>query len=525
MPPTDPHAPNTPADPFAAAFLPNDAYEPFDHRGPGHPVEENDEVGPEPTGIVDVPPGLSDALSAPFLPTAALWQNRAAAACAAGAVALLGVWQFGLWEVELTDPPAGELADAAPGGPALGEPVTDPAALDWGEEWDPAAGLGEDAEGDAVADAAPAENAFDLLAAAPPTDAQAAEPDENLWGEEPAAPAPAPAVHADPLAAVTFDPPEAPAAVAGPAPAAAPGDFWTEPAPAVAAAPVAAADPFAVLGEPADPAPTPPTAADDPFAPAKNATPRPEPAVRVASASGAGTASAVVAADGVSAGDDPFYPTDEPAAAAASETAADPLAEIDAAIAAGEVLQAHTALSRLWWDDPAGRPGVRGRLDGTARQIYFDAASHFMTPRTVAAGETLADVAADLSVPPMYLARVNRVGPAAVAAGDTLKVIRGPFGAACDLDEGTLTVHAHGYYVRAFRCEAAGVPAGAYRVGGKAGSGAGVSLVLVPDAGGDPVRLSAAEPTAGAPGLGLSGSDVAQVFDLLTVGGAVVVRP
>ncbi|MFH5806226.1 hypothetical protein ACG2DA_19405, partial [Alienimonas sp. DA493] len=203
------------------------------------------------------------------------------------------------------------------------------------------------------------------------------------------------------------------------------------------------------------------------------------------------------------------------------------LAAIDAAIAAGEVLQAHTELSRLWWDAPADRSAVRSRLDATARQIYFDASSHFMTPRTVAAGETLADVAADLAVPEMYLARVNRVAPAAVAAGDELKVIRGPFGAALDLSgagAGTLTMHAHGYYARAFPAKAVDVEPGEYSVGAKVRNVRGVRILLTgPD--GQTLVLMSGEAPAGRSAVTLLPADADQVFDLLETSGVLSVRP
>ena len=538
---TDPHAP---ADRFspADAFLPGEGFAAGEEYAPLAPPAAAE---PPPAGPADAGP---EPLPGPFLPTEGVWPNRAAWATGVGAVLCLGIWQFGLWEVELSDPPAGVLA-ANPPADSPASPAADPAALDWGEEWDPAAGLAADPVEVAGGSDPAAGDAFDLLAADGPAEPPA---DADLWGDDPTAAAESAEPAAEPaeaLASVAFDPPAVPAAdpPAAAAPAG-PADFWAEPPaadPAEPAAALAAADaaagpdPFAagVAGEPVDPfAPDPPadaaTAAIEPVG-----TPDDEPAVRVASASSAGPAdaAAVVPADR----DDPFYPVDEPtdgpapanaggdaaaglAAASATESL---LAAVDAAIEAGELLEAHTALSRLWWDAPDDRPRVRGRLDGTARQIYFDAASHFMTPRTVAAGETLADVAADLSVPAMYLARVNRVAPSTVGEGDELKVIRGPFGAACDLAGGTLTVHAHGYYVRAFHCDAAGVPPGNYAVAGKAGSGAGVSLLLTPADGGDPVKLSAAEPTGAAPGLDLSNLDAGQVFDLLDVGGTVVVRP
>ena len=476
---------------------------------------------PEPTAAPAGPPG-------PFLPSESPWPNRVVWASAAGAVLCLGVWQAGLWEVELTNPPAGTLAERIDNDPdaGLGEPidaVAEAAALDWGEEWDPGAGLdpgpvavAEDVPADAdPADELPADgDAFDLLAAADP-----GADDADPWGGDP----------------VAFDPPAAPdpPTAAGPEE---PAGFWAD-EPAVAVAPIpdpAAEPPGGVFAPP----PTPPAAAPpaaavadaaapgavadrDPFAPA-------DPPVRVASASSA-TAGPVVTADG----GDPFGPVEAP-----KETPPEPavpgppvdlsaalLEAVDAALAAGEVLEAHAALSRLWWDEPNVRPAIRGRLDGTARQIYFDAASHFMTPRTVQAGETLADVAADLSVPPMYLARVNRVAPASVTAGTELKVIRGPFGAAVDRSAGTLTVHAHGYFVRAFPCRTAGVAPGEYAVGAKARTGGGARLLLTAGDG-EPVPLAAGRDfSAENPGLSLAGPDADQLFDLLTVGGTISVRP
>ena len=520
---------------------------------------------PEPPAVPYAPP----AFGSPFAPYAAAaaggdgpWPNRLIWGAATAAVVFLGVWVAGLWEVRLEDPPAGVLA-AAPAGTTLGDPALDVLPADdwaagatladrgpaapaedvaalWGEEPDapdePAVADTDEDPFALLADAHPPAAASD---AAPPEPAAPAPADDaDLWGADP------PAVAAS---AASFDFGDEPAGGAFVAPAPVRTAELPPAAPPVAAAP--SVDPFAADGfdpfgdEPAAPA-APAAAGASPVrtadaGPADDFDPFAEPAA-APSATPVTPASAETAAPAVSAAD-LFAP--EPAVAAspaepvapAPPTAADPdlLKALDAALAAGEVLQAHAALSRLWWDHPGDRPAVRSRLDGTARQIYFDAASHFMTPRTLAPGETLETVAEELSVPLMYLARVNRVAPAAVAAGDEIKVIRGPFGAAVDLSgpgAGTLTVHAHGYYVRAFRATTEAVKPGEYTVAAKARTGGSVRVLLT-GADGTTLTLVGGDPPPGRPGIGLKAGgphqsgDADQVFDLLERGGSLSVRP
>jgi lipoprotein-anchoring transpeptidase ErfK/SrfK len=143
---------------------------------------------------------------------------------------------------------------------------------------------------------------------------------------------------------------------------------------------------------------------------------------------------------------------ESPAGPPPGQSAADPrLAAIDADIAAGKTLAAHKALSKLYWDQPALRGAIAGRIDGTARSIYFDPQPHYMAPYEVAPGDQLRVFARRYNVPWEYLARLNRIeDPSRVKAGQRLKVIKGPFAAVVDLGDFTLTVHAHGYYVRRY---------------------------------------------------------------------------
>ncbi|QDT15622.1 LysM peptidoglycan-binding domain-containing protein [Alienimonas californiensis] len=497
------------------------------------------------------------------------WANRIVWSAAAAAAVCGGVWFTGIWEVRLDEPPAGALAEqpaAAVGGagelwvendwPENEAPgaEADLAAL-WGEEPEPHA-EGHDHEHAAafalMAEAPAAQGAngaaLDDVSLTPPQTAPAPEPADplvsanDLWSDPAPSAAPTmPEPHrnadepAGGLYASSVRPtPVAPGQPVRSAALEATPTASTAKQPSTKPTSQPAADPFG--GDPVAPGtePTIPTSAL-PSAPG-SATPGPAATamddpfagiVTPASAS-ATTSPKVTTADAADAAPEPGAAPGSPADPADGQVVdAEYLAAIDAAVAAGEVLQAHTELSRLWWDAPADRSAVRSRLDGTARQIYFDASSHFMTPRTVAAGETLADIAADLSVPEMYLARVNRVAPAAVQAGDELKVIRGPFGAALDLSgagAGTLTMHAHGYYVRAFSAQATDVEPGDYTVGAKVRNVRGVRILLTgPD--GQMVVLMSGPAPAGRPAVILGPADADQAFDLLETNGVLSVRP
>ncbi len=124
--------------------------------------------------------------------------------------------------------------------------------------------------------------------------------------------------------------------------------------------------------------------------------------------------------------------------------------EIDRMIEAGEDVEAHRQLSTLYWQNPElGRPLMK-RINQTARRIYFQPQPHYLPPYVVQPGDMLQDIAKDLQVPWQYLAKLNRTDPRRIAPGDKLKVIQGPFDAVVDLGQFRLTVTAHGYYVAQF---------------------------------------------------------------------------
>ena len=146
------------------------------------------------------------------------------------------------------------------------------------------------------------------------------------------------------------------------------------------------------------------------------------------------------------------------------------LKQADQSIAAGETLEAHAALSRLYWTMPEHRPFLHERLQVTAREIYANPDRHFAEPHFVEFGQTLQQIAGQYNVPWSYLARLNGVTPESLQAGSRLKVLKGPFGAVVDLKRFELTVHAHGWYVHHYRIglgQDGGTPLGRFTVEGK----------------------------------------------------------
>lgn len=116
--------------------------------------------------------------------------------------------------------------------------------------------------------------------------------------------------------------------------------------------------------------------------------------------------------------------------------------------AEGQILEAHALLSELYWKHAEHRELLMDSLQQTSSAIFLTADEQFGEPHFVEYGETLESIGREYEVPWQYLAQLNEVTPEKLQAGQQLKVVRGPFGAVVDLSRYTLTVHAHGWYVR-----------------------------------------------------------------------------
>lgn len=140
-----------------------------------------------------------------------------------------------------------------------------------------------------------------------------------------------------------------------------------------------------------------------------------------------------------------------PAATVIPAELADRLREIDQLYRDDLILDAHAALSEIYWKEPAVRPLIRARIEHTASLIYTSADRLFEAPVQVQPGDTLSGIAERYQLTWQYLARLNRTAPERLQAGQQLKVLQGPFSAVVDLDDYALTIHAHGWFVQRYQ--------------------------------------------------------------------------
>ncbi len=110
-------------------------------------------------------------------------------------------------------------------------------------------------------------------------------------------------------------------------------------------------------------------------------------------------------------------------------------------------IEAHRSLSQLYWQHPESRGELRQRIDALSQRIYFQPQPHYMPAYEIQPGDTLQAIGKKYDVPWQYFAKLNRLDPQRIRAGQRIKVIKGPFSAIIDLSDFELTVHAHGYYV------------------------------------------------------------------------------
>jgi lipoprotein-anchoring transpeptidase ErfK/SrfK len=120
-----------------------------------------------------------------------------------------------------------------------------------------------------------------------------------------------------------------------------------------------------------------------------------------------------------------------------------------------------------YWQHPEQRERFQDRLDLLARRIYFQPKPHYIAPYRVQSGDRMETIAREYRQSWEYLAKLNRVDPERIQAGQELKVLQGPFSVVVDLSRFELTVHAHGYYVTRFPVgigKEGATPVGTFRV-------------------------------------------------------------
>jgi LysM repeat protein len=233
-----------------------------------------------------------------------------------------------------------------------------------------------------------------------------------------------------------------------------------------------------------------------------------------------------------------------PAARVAAQSAAD----------RGDLAQALTILSE-WYGDPSLTPAESQEVNELLAQlagsvIYEGPPAHRLAaPHFVQAGETLESIAAQYEIPWQLLAKINGIADgAALAPGQELKVIPGPFSALIDLSERRMTLMLERRYAGQFALEidpAVSVEEGEWKVdqklltpvsGGMYGAAAGETedhsllLASVENPTGQPAVLrgpgpnDAAATTPTARVLHLKAAEIGDVYDILSVGSRVTIR-
>ena len=226
---------------------------------------------------------------------------------------------------------------------------------------------------------------------------------------------------------------------------------------------------------------------------------------------------------------------------------AERLRRIEGFLETDQILEAHQEMSDIYWKHPEHRHIIQKQIDETAAIIFTTPERQFAEPHFVDYGETLGTIAKKYDVPWQYLARLNRVDPEDLQAGQQLKVVRGPFGAVVDLKDFCLTVHAHGWYVHCYPIGIGaenGTPTGDFKIEEKLenptwynpdggvvdaddpenplgefwlglGNHIGIHGTIDPDSIGQAVSRGC---------IHLGDRDIQEVFALLTVGSKVLIR-
>lgn len=201
------------------------------------------------------------------------------------------------------------------------------------------------------------------------------------------------------------------------------------------------------------------------------------------------------------------------------------LREIDQQIATRKTLEAHAAMSRLYWGSPESRPHLQQRLQETSIEIYVRPTRHFAPKYTVQFGDTLDAIAAKHQVPWAYLSRLNRIQPEQLQAGAELKVLQGPFQAIVERQSQRLTVHVHGWYVNHYPIrlkDEAGIPSGDCQITQRMGEyDQSTGHVFVVN---DAVRLSGTSDMSAMPTIVLEDRHMADVYSMLSTDSVIEIR-
>ena len=124
---------------------------------------------------------------------------------------------------------------------------------------------------------------------------------------------------------------------------------------------------------------------------------------------------------------------------------------VQALIEQGQDAEAYHTLSEAYFQNPAQRPLFQNQLDEVAQRIYFSTQTQIEPPYEIQPGDQLRKIANKYQLSWQYLSRLNQVDARKIRPGKKLKIFQGPFEALVDLSEFELTVLLHGQYVKRYR--------------------------------------------------------------------------
>ncbi|MDB5335786.1 MAG: ErfK/YbiS/YcfS/YnhG family protein [Planctomycetaceae bacterium] len=139
-----------------------------------------------------------------------------------------------------------------------------------------------------------------------------------------------------------------------------------------------------------------------------------------------------------------------PAASNSGSTKLD-LNSIQALIDQGEDAEAYHKLSEAYFQHPSQRPLFQNQLDEVAQRIYFSPQTQIQPPYEIQPGDQLRKIASKYQLSWQYLSRLNQVDAKKIRPGKKLKIFQGPFEARVDLSNFELTVLLNGQYVKRYR--------------------------------------------------------------------------
>jgi LysM repeat protein len=226
---------------------------------------------------------------------------------------------------------------------------------------------------------------------------------------------------------------------------------------------------------------------------------------------------------------------------------------VQSALDRGELSQALLLLSD-WYGDPSLSPAeateVQELLSQLAGSVIYSTEHRLEPPYMVQAGEKLADIAEKHNVPWQLLAKINGItNPDQLQPGQQLKVVRGPFSARIDLSERKLVVMLDRRYAGQFALDiepTSSIEEGYWAVNQKLLTPGSVGMInptagqlseersvllTSPTGGNGQVTIlrgpGASSPAATDPAgrvIQLRGTDVEDVYDILSLGSQVVIR-